>query len=388
PSMAEDLQVDRATLSAPYSLFVFFYTWLSLLAGRLTDKLGPRAVISFGAVALGAGYMALSTATVWWEPYVYLGCIAAVGASVAFVPCNATVIKWFVRRRGFALGLASSGTSAAAVFGPAISVWLIGVHGWRDALLILGFCVAALTLLAAQAMVRDPESRGLHPDGDQPTDHEAVGRGDERPRSDEGPPWTLSAAARTRAFWFLVAALFCSWLVVFFPMLHVIAYGLDRGLSGPQAASLLSGIGVGGLLGRLLAGLATDRFGRVPGLIGSLVLQIVAFLAFAHADTYTWLISSSLLFGFGYSGVSVLFPALVGDLFGRTNVGAIAGLVFAIGGSAAAAGPYLAGAFYDATGRYELAFVVAAVLNSFAALWISFLDRPAREGVPQDYRHP
>ena len=102
-----------------------------------------------------------------------MSAIAAVGASVAFVPCNATVIRWFTRRRGLAIGLASCGISAAAALGPPIAGWLILEIGWRHALYVMALCGGVAVLLAAQGMVRDPESRGLRPDGD---DAEAFGR--------------------------------------------------------------------------------------------------------------------------------------------------------------------------------------------------------------------
>ena len=57
PEMAESLGVDRSTLSLPYSLFVIGYTLLSLLAGRLTDQIGPRLVISAGAIAVGTFFL-------------------------------------------------------------------------------------------------------------------------------------------------------------------------------------------------------------------------------------------------------------------------------------------------------------------------------------------
>ena len=73
-----------------------------------------------------------------------------------------------------------------------------------------------------------------------------------------------------------------------------------------------------------------------------------------------------------------MFPALLGDLFGRAHAGAIVGYMFAVGGCAAAAGPYFAGAVYDATGQYYPAFVTAAILNGISLLLLIFLRPPTR----------
>ena len=369
PAIAQDLNWDRSTLSAPFALFVVAYTSLSMVTGRLTDRFGPRVVISLGALGIGLGYGLLGTITAPWEIYLYLAGLAAVGASVAFVPCNTTVIRWFVRRRGLALGMASCGISAAAALGPPIAGWLILEFGWRFALYVMAAGGGLGVLIAAQCMVRDPESKGLRPDGE-------TNLADAGPDTVDG--WTLREARRTRTFWLLLASLVTTWLVVFLPFVHLGAYGLDLGLGPLDAAALISAIGVGGLAGRVVAGGLTDRFGRVPGLMVALVLQALAFLGFAGSQSYPWLLGWAFAYGIGYSGVSVLFPALLGDYFGRAHAGAISGFTFGIGGIAAAAGPYAAGVIFDRTGDYTVTFVISSVLNSAALLILAFVTAPKR----------
>src|SRR2546430_13400849 len=48
-----------------------------------------------------------SLVTQLWQPYLLYGLVAALGMGTAYVPCNTTVVKWFVARRGLAVGLAS-----------------------------------------------------------------------------------------------------------------------------------------------------------------------------------------------------------------------------------------------------------------------------------------
>ena len=264
PYMSAELGWDRSTLAAPFSVYVLFYTWLSFLAGKLTDRLGPRTVIAVGALGLGTGYMLLSTVEAVWQLYLYLAGFAAIGASVAFVPCNATVIRWFVRRRGFALGIASAGIGFAAVLGPPVAAILIASVGWRDAFYLLGAAGAAAMLLASRAMIRDPESRNLLPDGDTIEPSLA-------PTELDG--WTLTDARRTLTFWLLMSSLFFSWLVIFVPFVHLTGYALDQGIPALESAILLGIIGIGGLAGRVIGGGLTDRLGRMPGIIASMVLQ-------------------------------------------------------------------------------------------------------------------
>ena len=103
-----------------------------LVAGRLTDRWGPRAVIGGGGVLLGAGLAGMSRVDALWQPYVLYGGVAALGMSTAFVPCNATVVRWFVRRRGLAVGLATAGGSLGTFVLPPVAHWLVSGLGWSS----------------------------------------------------------------------------------------------------------------------------------------------------------------------------------------------------------------------------------------------------------------
>ena len=98
-----------------------------------------------------------------------LGLIAASGMSAAYVPCNATVVRWFIEKRGLAIGLTSSGASFGTFIFPPLAAALIGAYGWRHAYVLLGAAAVALISLCAAFTVRDPEHVGLLPDGHPPT---------------------------------------------------------------------------------------------------------------------------------------------------------------------------------------------------------------------------
>src|SRR5581483_11685972 len=91
PEISKDTGWGRDALSLPYSLYVFVYSALGVVSGRLTDRLGPRIVITVGGCLLGVGVVLTSQAHALWHMYVFLGLIAASGMSAAYVPCNATV---------------------------------------------------------------------------------------------------------------------------------------------------------------------------------------------------------------------------------------------------------------------------------------------------------
>lgn len=86
PSIAADTGWDRASLSVPYALYVFLYSALGAVTGRLTDRWGPRVVLTVGGCLLGCGIMLMSQVSALWQIYLFFGLVAASGMSAAFGP--------------------------------------------------------------------------------------------------------------------------------------------------------------------------------------------------------------------------------------------------------------------------------------------------------------
>jgi MFS family permease len=189
----------------------------------------------------------------------------------------------------------------------------------------------------------------------------------------EEPSSTPGEAARTPLFWVMTSVFLCTWLVVFLPLVHLPPFAEDLGIDATVAATLVSAIGVGGLLGRTLTGGVSDRIGRRASLAVVLGVQVVAFLVFAASDGLVALYPAAIAFGFGYGGTTTVFPAIVADEFGRAHAGAITGLIFAGAGCAAAVGPFFAAWMYDLTGSYRTAFVLSAAVNGLALLLVGAL---------------
>jgi MFS family permease len=360
--MAADLGWSRAETALPYSIYVFVYSALSAATGRATDRFGPRPVIATGAVLLGLGWGTSALVMRPWQLAVTLGIVAALGMSVAWVPCNATVSRWFTRRRGTAVAIASSGGSVGNLVVPPLAAALVGGFGWRTTLAAVALSSAALMLVAARFMIRDPESVGLCPDGEPPPENAPL----------VVPGRRLEEVWRTAPFRLVVATYLLTWIPVFVPFVHAAAHAEDLGLGKVAAASVIGVIGIGGIAGRLASGIVSDRVGRLPALLVVFALQVVSFLAFAGANGIGILWLAATIFGFSYGGGVTLLPPLCGDLFGRAHVAAIVGAIFAVAGAPAAIGPYVAGWLFDVSGSYEAAFLWSAASNAgaLALTWV------------------
>jgi len=224
--------------------------------------------------------------------------------------------------------------------------------------------------------VRDPEQMGLQPDGQAPVPPSPSSTTSQVSASSN--EWTLAEARRTTPFWLLNLVFTLTWLVVFMPMVHIVPFAVDLGIPQFRAAMTISVIGLAGSVGRLFIGTISDRFGRVATLGLCFALQALGFLGFTFSTGLATLYPAAAIFGLSYGGVTTLFPAIIGDFFGRMSVGAIAGFIFAVSGAPAAFGPLIAGHIYTITGSYSSAFIFSAVLNCVAVTLLLLLKKPQR----------
>jgi len=392
--ITEETGWSTAMLSLAFAIYIGLYSLLSSVSGWATDRFGPRVVIFVGGLLLGAGWALVGLARQPWQLFVALSVLAAAGMSASWVPCSATVVKWFVRRRGLAVGVASTGGSVGNLVAPPLVAAAIAVFGWRPTLVVMGVLAGLAVAGLARYMIASPEAVGLHPDGDVPglAVTGSVGpAGSGRARAASAgaaaaaapadversrPAFSLSEARRTATFWVMFAIFGLTWLVVFVPFVHLVPYAEDNGIGSVAAAWVISAIGLGGAAGRLIVGPTSDRLGRRLSLGAMLGAQAAAFVAFAYGTALWALVPAALVFGFAYGGGVTTMPGLAGDFFGRASSGAIVGLIFALSGSLAAVGPFVAGAMFDATGSYRTAFLLSALCNLAALALVGVLRPP------------
>jgi MFS family permease len=96
----------------------------------------------------------------------------------------------------------------------------------------------------------------------------------------------------------------------------------------------------------------------------------LSYLLWLVASSYAWLVVFAVVLGLGYGLRIALMPAVLIDLFGVKNLGAILGTFFTASGVSAVLGPLLAGFIVDATGGYQwgIVFALVAGMLGFAAV--------------------
>ncbi len=365
-SLERDFGGSRGSVSLVFSLAGFLYFGLGSISGPLADRFGSRRLAVVGMLLIGVGLALAGFAQNLAQVYATYGLGIGIGVGCSYVPAMGAVQRWFVRHRGFASGIASSGIGVGALVVPPLAALFIGMIGWRDAYLILGGLAAMLGVGMALLIENDPRTRGLGPDGDPV-------RADSEAASATGA--SLHEAISSRRFIGLYAAcLFCSF-GVFVPFVHLVPYAIDNGVAPASAVLLVSAIGIGSTVGRFFLGGVADRLGRELSLSAMFVGMALVLVIWLLSTAFWPLAAFAFLFGVAYGGWVALLPAVVMDYFGGRNVAGIIGILYTSVGFGTLIGPTAAGFAFDITHSYTLPILASVAANVIAAAIIAATSR-------------
>jgi MFS family permease len=367
-SLQRDFLASRGSVSLVFSLAGFLYFGLGILSGPLADRWGSRRLSIAGMLLIGLGLCAASMARTLMQVYVAYGLGIGLGVGCSYVPALGAVQRWFVKRRGFASGLAVSGIGVGTLVMPPLAAFLIGSLGWRHAYLALGVLAAVVGVGMALLIENDPRDRGLAPDGDTPQPDALA----------QSPPgFSVRDAVRSRRFAGLYAAcLICSF-GLFVPFVHLIPFALDHGVPQSSAVLLLAGVGVGSTLGRFFLGGLADRLGRELALLLMFVGMAAALGVWAFSTVFWAMAVFALTYGVFYGGFVAILPALVMDFFGGRNVSGIIGVLYTSIAFGTLVGPSAAGFAFDVSHSYTVPILIGVGANLIAALILAVMSKAA-----------
>lgn len=361
----------KAQAALPFTVFLVVFALTMVPAGRLQDRLGPRAVATAGALLYLAAYALAALLglmpSVWWLVATY-GVLGGVACGLTYACIAPPARKWFPDKPALAVSTAVMGFGLAAlVLAPVKSEVLIVVHGIEATFVIIGVATLVVALLAARQL-GNPPAHWWPPGVPRPA---AAAHG----QTIELAP---SQVWRTLRFWILWLAFGSVVSGGLMAIGTLPAYALSIGLDSAQAALAISVFAAFNGFGRPLAGLLADRHGVLPVMLATYAVQAAVLLGFPIlAQTLPGLYAGAALLGWGFAATLGLFPVLTSSCFGVRHLGTNYGLVFTAFGAGALA-PLWASWVHDATGGWGPAFVTAGALAAVGlALCVALRAAPA-----------
>ena len=344
----------RAITSGAFSLCWIVCGLVSIPIGALTDKFGPRAVITGCGVALGLGNLLMSQVSTAWHLYLFYGVIIGGGISV-YIPLASTIARWFGKRMSTMNGILVAGTGVGALIGPPIAEYLIKAFDWRSAYMIVGVAVLVIIIPIAQLLRRDPSQVKQTTSSEKVSTQQVLKSGTAE--------FSLKGAAYTGQFWLVFFMFFCLGFCLYAVQIHLAPHATDIGLSTATAAGILAVMGGGSIIGRVGLGFAGDKIGNRLAFIIAFCAMSVALLWLIFSTGEWVLFSFAAIFGIAYGGGIAQQSPLVAKMFGVRSHGLVLAVVsfgYTIGASA---GPLVTGYVFDVSGTYHIAFIINAIIG-------------------------
>ncbi len=376
--LTEELGRSRIALSGVFALARLEGGFLGPIEGFLIDKYGPRKMMFIGIPLMGFGFILLAGVESLLALYlVYIFTITLGSSLGTFAPATAAVANWFLRKRSRAIGFVMSGVALGGALLLPVLGWWIETYGWRSAAIASGVLILTAGLPLAMLMRHRPEDYGLLPDGSEAASTAPdASRGTGRPRPVSGPEIGGLQSLRTTQFWFLGASLSLRAIVTTGFTIHFVAMMVDRGFTLVIASSLLGAVALVSLLGRIGLAWLGDFVDKRYLLAITLGVTSLTMLAMSQVQSQSLLVGILVLYAVAYGGSIVLPVSLQADYFGRKSFATIRGLTNTVQTTGTLIGPVFAGAVFDQTGNYSLAFAGFAVAGFMAMLLVIGIRRP------------
>ena len=373
--IASDLNLSDKAMGWVLSAFALGYALMQVPSGMMSDRLGPRKVLT-GIVAFWSGLTAL-TGVAWnFSSMLVARFLFGAGEAGAFPGMSRAIYSWMpLQERGIITGINFSGSRLGAAFALPFVAWLIDSFGWRTSFMILG-SIGVIWAFGWWNLFRDtPES---HPRMGEVEKNYILKN---RQQVDESKKEKLSRKKlfKSKNMWSAIGQYFCSNFTFFFALTWLFPflkskYQLDSLEAGwyavaPFIAGAIGNWTAGGMVDAIFKKGNWNKSRNLPAIIG-FALAAIGLIGSLYMDTP---LGAIIFLSIAIFGADMTLPpswALCVDI-GKDNAGAVSGTMNMAGNIGAfltaLAFPYLT----DWTGSVNYFFYVAAVLNVFAILlWL------------------
>ncbi len=345
-----------------------------VFVSKLLERHRPQKFLLIGATVGGVTLLLSGLANQLWHLYalsLILGVIQT-GFAGPVVMIN-VLSRWFVRKRGTAIGIGLAGVSVGNMIITPIIGAISESFGWRATYLFCGLLMLAISIpLILTVLKHNPEDIGLLPDGDEPTASEFKQSSKFSPMLPQQKT-SLITYLRSYQLWLICIAFTLTSICNNAITQHQVSFITDMGISATIAASAFGfTAGIAALSG-WLAGWLADRISPryVAMLYFAIIIGSIFILINAHNMSTVWLFV--IVFGIGLGAGGTVLPLITNDIFGPAGFNTVYGFINLFFYAGFAFGPPLAGFIFDATGSYLEVFVITIILFIAAIICTYFI---------------
>jgi MFS family permease len=359
---------SRSTVSLAVSVNILLYGLVGPFAGALMQRLGVRRTTMFALTLLAAGVSLATLVRQPWQLVLLWGVVVGLGSGMVALVLGATIVnRWFVARRGLAMGILTASTATGQLIFLPLLASVIERQGWRFAILIVASPVALMIPIVFALLREQPADLGIPAYG---------GTAGAAPTLAPANPARIAIAAladglRSRDFWLLTLTfVICGASTNGLVGTHLIPAAHDHGIPEVRAAGLLAIMGIFDLAGTTASGWLSDRWDsrRLLAWYYGLRGLSLLFLPFALGAPGTALWVFAVFYGLDWIATVPPTVKLATDAFGSARAPVMFGWIAAGHQVGAALTALTAGWVRTTLGDYQVAFWTSGGLCLVAAL--------------------
>lgn len=371
-SLEREFGWSRESITLAVSINMLLFGLAGPFLGRLMDIHGPRLIALWTLSLVALGTLGTLWMTESWQMVLLWGVVVGLGSGgPSMILGSAVANRWFVERRGLALGILGAAMSAGQLVFTPLLMRLNIDQGWQSVTMFAAVSMGGLALPFAWALLRDdPKVLGLKPYGETSKTHLQT-------KPDAQP---MKIAIRSPAFWILAMSFgICGLTTSGLFQTHLITHGIEHGFSEMTMAASLGVMGAADIFGTIGSGWICDRFGARWPLAGYYLLRGVSLMILPWVESTNELIGFSIVYGLNWLSTVPATSAMAADLFGKQNIGVVFGWIFFSHQVGSAIAAYGASFLRTTLGDYTLAFILAGVLALLGAGLILCVGRTKTE---------
>jgi MFS family permease len=303
--------------------------------------------------------------------------LSGISTSLIFTPAVASVGHWFLKKRGYATGVATTGGSIGGIMYPLILQRAIPAVGFGWAMRIVAFiCLFFLATGNLLVKARTEVMNGTASSSSSETTSKTGAEGRrELLHAIASIKIDLTAFLDPRFTLTTIGVFMIEW-AIFVPLTYITSYALHLGLPSDFSYQLLAILNVGSVFGRWLPGLVADKTGRFNIMLVTVTFCLATVLGFWLPAEYVGplagrkaiMVVFALVYGFGSgSGIS-LTPVCVGQICTTKEYGTKYGTCYFFVSFATLTGVPIAGQIVHATGGNYQGLIIWTAASYVGAL--------------------
>ncbi len=367
PELIDEFGWSEADVTWPATVLFIVAALTSPPAGALLDRYSPRLIILTGVVVMAFALAAFSRVdTLWQLVAVYV--VLALALSVSGLVSNMVVLtRWFEKNRGRATGILLMASSAGGTVFPLVLGATMNAQGWRTAVFIFAFILAAMTIIPLLLFVRDrPSDVGQTIDARPAEPPAAAG---------VKPGMTLRQAVQQREFYLIAFATAAVWFSIIAMTQHQSIYlGRDIGVDREILPRVFSVFFACSVIGKFTFGWLSDRFDKCNTMNASILVFIAGLLLLRFVDVAgdLSLFGFAVVAGIGFSGAFTSIQLLIARFYAGQSYGKILAILVLMDTLAGAAGTRVVGMMRTALGSYlpAIDLMLAACITAIVCVFI------------------